>query len=243
MRPDNREKICPDGANQRFDIVGFDQDLSLEELDDHNDFVKQLDASKNPNDLRNRLLSIFKQLGFSDFAFMGFTQNHKPQIFLTTLPEELLTSYQDQRLYRHDMGLDYLKADNPTHFHHSDIQQIIDSTCALTQTFDKNREILALYQKFEFNDAYLMPYKPDGKEAGSQATNNKETKSKKTGKRGSLLFSLMAKGATAEEFMVLTESRGAILHLLGKTAIRVYQNNFKSHNSAPRINSETLGQI
>ena len=32
MRPDNRETICQDGANQRFDIVDFDQDLSLEEL-------------------------------------------------------------------------------------------------------------------------------------------------------------------------------------------------------------------
>ncbi len=231
MQPDNRENICPDGANQRFEI---DQGLSLEGLNDHNDFVKQLVASKTPNDFSNRLLSIVNQLGFSDFAFMGFTHNHKPHVFLTTLPEELLTSYQDQRLYKYDMGLDYLKANNPTHFYHSDIQQIIDSVCALTQTFDKNREILALYKKFEFNDAYLMPYKPVGKEVNAQ-----KTKSKETGNKDSLLFSLMAKGATASEFVALTESRRAVLHLLGETAIRVYQNNFKSHNPAPRINSES----
>ena len=238
MRPDNRETICQDGANQRFDIVDFDQGLSSEELNGHNDFIKQLDASKTPNDLSSRLLSIFNQLGFSDFSFMGITHNHTPQVLLTTLPEELLTSYQYQRLYKYDMGLDYLKADNPTHFHHSDIQQIIDSTCALTQTFDKNREILALYKKFEFNDAYLMPYKADGKKIDAR-----ETKSKETDNKDSWLLSLMAKGATAEEFMALTESRGAFLHLLGETAIRVYQNNFKNHNPAPQINPEPVGQI
>jgi|GEM_PF-4008281 len=238
MRPDNRETICQDGANQRFDIVDFDQGLSSEELNGHNDFIKQLDASKTPNDLSSRLLSIFNQLGFSDFSFMGITHNHTPQVLLTTLPEELLTSYQYQRLYKYDMGLDYLKADNPTHFHHSDIQQIIDSTCALTQTFDKNREILALYKKFEFNDAYLMPYKADGGKIDAC-----ETKSKETDNKDSWLLSLMAKGATAEEFMALTESRGAFLHLLGETAIRVYQNNFKNHNPAPQINPEPVGQI
>ena len=235
MRPDNRETICQDGANQRFDIVDFDQDLSLEELNGHNDFIKQLDASKTPNDLSSRLLSIFNQLGFSDFSFMGITHNHTPQVLLTTLPEELLTSYQYQRLYKYDMGLDYLKADNPTHFHHSDIQQIIDSTCALTQTFDKNREILALYKKFEFNDAYLMPYKADGKKIDAR-----ETKSKETGNKHSWLFSLMAKGATTEEFMALTESRGAVLHLLGETAIRIHRSKFKAHIPTPIASPKAL---
>jgi hypothetical protein len=148
------------------------------------------------------------------------------------LPKELLICYQGQSpLSRnksplsHDMILDYLKADNPTHFHHSDIQQIIENVCFLTQSFDKTREILALYKKFEFNDAYLMPYKCD---------------KKLTGNKDSLLFSLMAKGATQKEFIALTKSQGAALHLLGDTAIRVYQNRFNDHNPLPLIAPKPL---
>ena len=235
MQLDNRENIGLDEENQRFDIVGFDQGLRLEELNDHIVFVKQLVASKTPEDLSERLLNIFNNFGFSDFSFIGCTHNYKPHIFLTTLPEKLLADYQAQQFYRHDMTLDYLNADNPTHFHHSDIQQIIDSAGFLTQTFGQNRKILALYKKFGFNDAYLMPYKPSKEEI-----DGKETKRKDTDNKSNLLFSLMAKGATAEEFLALTESRGAVLHLLGDTAIRVYQSKFTSYNPAPRINSKSI---
>jgi|TARA_B110000879_G_scaffold212616_1_gene309727 hypothetical protein len=239
MQPDYRESICPDKDSQRFDIAGFDQSLRLEELIDHIEFVKYLAGSTTPEDLSKRLLKIFKQFGFSDFALMSFPDNQNPHVFLTSLPKELLICYQgqshlsqnksplsqDQSPLSQDMILDYLKADNPTHFHHSDIQQIIENVCFLSQSFDKTREILALYKKFEFNDAYLMPYKGDKK-----LTDNKD----------SLLFSLMTKGATQKEFIALTKSQGAVLHLLGDTAIRVYQNRFNDHNPLPLIAPKPL---
>ena len=236
-RPDNRGKTVLDKDDPRFSIIGFHEPLKLEELNDHIVFVKQLVVSKTPDDLRKRLLSIFNKLGFSDFSFLGFTHNYKPHVFLTTLPEKLLADYEAKKLYTRDMTLDYLKASNPTHIHHSDIQQIIDSPCIPTQTFDKNREILALYKEFGFNDAYLMPYKPGKEEIDGKETKSKEQR-KKAGSKGRMLFSLMAKGATAEEFMALTESRGAVLHVLGDTAVRVYQNKFISNKPAPRINSK-----
>jgi DNA-binding CsgD family transcriptional regulator len=247
MQTEHRESICPDIENPIFDIIGFEQGITPEELNDHVGFVKQLVASKSPADLKKCLLKIFSQFGFSDFSFTGFSHDHKPHFFLTSLPEELLASYQDQHLYKFDLALDYLKADNPTHFHHSDIQQIIEGACFLTQTFDKNQQILDLYKKFEFNNAYLMPYKNNRDEIA----NKQIDRQKKSGKnsdnqdcgyrdRDGMLFSLMAKGATQKEFMTLTEPRSAVLHLLGDTAIRAYQNNFNSHNPAPRIDTKPI---
>jgi hypothetical protein len=247
VQTEHRESICPDIENPIFDIIGFEQGITPEELNDHVGFVKQLVASKSPADLKKCLLKIFSQFGFSDFSFTGFSHDHKPHFFLTSLPEELLASYQDQHLYKFDLALDYLKADNPTHFHHSDIQQIIEGACFLTQTFDKNQQILDLYKKFEFNNAYLMPYKNNRDEIA----NKQIDRQKKSGKnsdnqdcgyrdRDGMLFSLMAKGATQKEFMTLTEPRSAVLHLLGDTAIRVYQNNFNSHNPAPRIDTKPI---
>lgn len=224
MQPDNREGHCPDQENLRFDIADFDQGLNLEELNDHIDFVKQLVASKNPKDLGKHLLNIFNQFGLTDFALMGCPDNHRPHFYLTSLPKELLACYQKQKFVKYDMSLDYLKTDSPSHFYHSDIQQIIEHGRLRTHSFEKNLEIIALYQKFEFNNAYLMPYK------ANKATGNTE----------SLLFTLVAKGMTSKKFMAITQSRRAVLHLLGNTAIRVYQNKFKSHNLAPRINPKPI---
>lgn len=223
MQPDSGKETCPDQENLRFDIVGFDQSLKLQELNDHIGFVKQLVASKTPDDLRKRLLNIFNQFGLTDFTFTGYC-NHKPHCHLTSLPEELLDCYQSQKLDKYDMALDYLRTDNPGHFYLSDIQQIIEDGRFLTHTFEKNLEIIALFNRFEFNNAYLMPYKVD------KETGNKET----------VLFFLMAKGVTAKKFITLTKSHSAALHLLGDTAIRVYQNKFTSHNPTPRINPKPL---
>jgi len=258
-RPDNRGKTVLDKDDPRFSIIGFHEPLKLEELNDHIVFVKQLVVSKTPDDLKKRLLSIFNKLGFSDFSFLGFTHNYKPHVFLTTLPEKLLADYEAKKLYTRDMTLDYLKASNPTHIHHSDIQKIIDNPCIPTHTFNKNREILALYKEFGFNDAYLMPYKTDEElfalekadeeEANEVVVDKEEIKSKEQikkaarNRKGRMLFSLMAKGATAEEFKALTESRGAVLHGLGDTAVRVFKNKFISKNPAPKINPKALKLI
>ena len=225
MLPDYRESNCPDKDGQSYDIADFDQSLRLKELINHLDFVEYLVASETPRDLSKRLLKIFNQFGFSDFALMGFPHNHKPHVFLTSLPKELLVCYQGPGAFSHDMLLDYLKTDNPTHFHHSDIQQIIESACIPIQNSDKNRGRLELYKKFEFYDAYLMPY----------TGNNPEKENKDR-----LLFSLLTKRATPKEFMALTKFRGAALHLLGDTAIRVYQNRFNDHNPLPRIDPKPI---
>ena len=229
MQSEYKESICPDIENPIFDIIGFDQDITPEELNKHTGYAKQLAASKSPTDLRKRLLTIFNQFGFSDFSFIGLSHRYKPHFFLTSLPDELLTKYQNQRLYKYDLALDYLKADNPSHFHHSDIQQIIEGACFLTQTFDKNQQILDLYKKFEFNDAYLMPYKNNwDKIVNETADRQEKTDNQGFGNQGGIMLSLMAKGATHKEFIGLTESRGAVLHLLGDIAIRVYQNDFNN---------------
>lgn len=245
MQPEHKDGICSDVENPIFDIIGFEQGITPEELNDHVGFVKQLVASKTPSDLKQRLLKIFNPLGFTDFSFFGFSHHYKPHFFLTSLPEELLTSYQDQRLYKHDMALDYLKADNPSHFHYSDIQQIIEGACFLTQTFGKNQQILDLYSKFEFNNVYVMPYKNNRDEIANKETDRQKKTGKITvgqgcGNQDGILFSLMTKGATQKEFIALTESRGAVLHLLGDTAIRVYQNNFSNQNPAPRIDTKPI---
>lgn len=233
MQPLKSTGIKRENGELIFTLTSYDRGLKPEELNDHIGYVRKLVASKTPEDLKERLLDIFNQLGFSDFAFMSCYHNHKPHFFLSSLPKQFLTCYQEQRLDRQDMAIDYVRTGNTKHFHLSEIQKIIDGTRFQTQTFKENLKILALYKKFEFNDAYLMPYEANRPQINSLSKDSAKAVSKDADDKKRLLFALMAKGATQEEFLALTESRDAVLYLLGDTAIRIYQSQFKKYNPAP----------
>jgi len=203
--------------------AGPDQTFTPEELIAHIDFVRQLTQAISPDDLAKRLLKVLDHFGFSDFIFLRQVPGQPPDFFFTSAPRELVDQYLGQHLYRQDMALDYLQTDNPNHFYQSDIQQIIEDGRLLTHTFEKHLEIIALFNKFEFNNAYLMPYRAN-EETGSE----------------SVLFFLMAKGVPAKKLIALAKPHGAALHLLGDTTIRVYQHKFKSHKPTLRINPKPL---
>jgi hypothetical protein len=240
MQSGNDVGIKKENGNLIFAIAGYDRGLKAEELNDHIGYVKKLVASKTPEDLKERLLDILNQLGFSDFAFMGCFHNHKPHFFLSSLPKEFSTHYQDHRLDRYDMAIDCVRTGNSSHFYLSDIQQIINGTRLQTHTFEENQKILELYKKFEFNDAYLMPYKAKRDEISSLSDDQVKTASKDADVKSRLLVALMAKGATQEEFFALTKSRDAVLYLLGDTLIRVFQNQFKNYNPAPQTDLKPI---
>lgn len=212
-------------VTQKFDIAGLEQSLTLDELINHIELVRELTASRSPRDLKKRLIKALKRLGFSDFVFMRYPLNQTSNFFLNSLPKELLALYQDQGLYEHDMALDYLKAGNTENLHFSKIQKAIESALFLTHTFKQNLKILALYKRFEFNDVFLIPIRVHKENRG-----NKE----------SLLLAVMAKGSTQKEFMALTEKCGEALRLIGDTVLRIHQIKFTNHKPLVPTNPKPI---
>ena len=225
MKPKSYETISSKGVIQKFDIVGLKQGLMLDELISHIEFVRELAASRNPRELKKRLIKALTCIGFSDFAFMRYPLNQTSNFFLNSLPKELLVFYQEQKFYEHDMAVDYLKAGNTEDLYFSQIQKTIESSSFLTHTFTQNLRILALYKKFEFNDAYLIPIRTQ-----REHRSNKE----------SLLLAVMAKGSTQKEFMMLIENSGEALRLLGDTALRIHQAKFTNHNPQVPTNPKPI---
>lgn len=246
MKQGKKESSSPNiKKNPTFDLVGFDTPLTLPQMTAHIGFIHDLLLSETPEDLTDRLLKILADLGFSDFSFVGFSYNYKPHVYLSSLPKELLSSYQNMNCYRDDMVLDYVKTKNPAHFHHSDIQDLIERAEFPTLTFDKNIEILALYKQFEFNNIYLMPYKHNDDDEEYVILGNRFNKNKKPNpgenlRKNGILFSILAKGVSAKDFVELSKPLNAVLHLLGDTTIRIYESRFHNHNPLPKVNPKSM---
>ncbi len=225
MQQEHQGNISSDGANQTPHIAGADQDITLDVLINQIEFIRELTVSQNPDDLSQRLISVLNRFGFSDFALMRCSLSQASNFFLTSLPKELLDDYRKQRLYQHDMVLDYLKTGNPIPLHYSTIQRAIENASFLTHTFAQNLEILALYQQFEFSDAYVIPIQIHSGGKGDEE---------------GLLFSVLARGVNQEEFVKMTEKCGAILRLLGDAVIRIYNTKFGDGKPKPVINPKPM---
>ena len=66
-------------VTQKFDIAGLEQSLTLDELINHIELVRELTASRSPRDLKKRLIKALKRLGFSDLS-LCVTLSTKHQI-------------------------------------------------------------------------------------------------------------------------------------------------------------------
>jgi|SaaInlStandDraft_1057018.scaffolds.fasta_scaffold212753_1 hypothetical protein len=157
MQPEKKGSNFLKVAPQRFSLANYKQNLATEKLASHIAFVLELAVSRNPNELKKRLIIALKYFGFSDVAFMRHPLNQSFNFFLNSLPKELITSYQDRRFYEFDMALDYLRTGCTNNLYLSEIQQTISKASFLNHTFIQNLDILGLYRRFEFNDAYLIP--------------------------------------------------------------------------------------
>lgn len=192
--------------------AGADQVLSSQELIDHIDFVHQLTSTKTADDLAKQLLKLLDRFGFSDFIFFRQTSGQPPDFFFTSVPQELISQYLEQNLYRRDMVLDYLKTANPEHLHLSAVKHVIEKSPIETLTFSQNLKMLDLYREFCFHDAYLIPIRL--------------TKKEKPELRKNLLFAVLCKNVTGKEFLQLTKDRGPALHALGDAVARIYDLRF-----------------
>jgi DNA-binding NarL/FixJ family response regulator len=220
MPTTKRELISAEKPEPRFGMLGLDEDISVHTLNNHIGFVKQLSASINPNDLCKRLQKALKTLGFSDFALMNLSQNQDSNFTLSSLPAELTTCYQKQHVYAYDMALDYLKTGNLKHIDSSVIEKFINNSLIQTHTFDVNREIKALYEKFDFNDIYMMPIKLDRFDSESMER---------------MMFCIMAKGVSHKKFKKLTKANGDAAYLLGDAAELLHQSKFTDRTPKPKI--------
>jgi len=244
MQLEKHRGIREVNGEQRFDIIGRDEGLSLDALINHIEFVNQITDAKNPEDLVERLLKALNQMGFSDFALMGSPVGQKANFFLSSLPSEFISGYEENHYHRHDMLLDYLKTGISKHLHYSSLQQSLDDAPFHTYTFTRNLEILALYKEFKFNDAYLMPITIDWGDRRNSDKNQPQTEGDKDkikkANRDRLMFVVMAKGASKKEFQALTNDSGTAIRLLGDTAIRIHRSKFKTHTPPPIASPKAL---
>lgn len=217
MSPKGRETRDTTETFKMHSSAGPDQVLSSLELIDHIDFVRQLTPARSPDDLAKRLLKVLDRFGFSDFIFLRQAPGQPPDFFFTSVPQELVSQYLDQHLYRQDMVLDYLKTANPEHLQLSAVQHTIEKAPIETLSFFQNLKMLNVYKAFSYHDAYLVPIR---------VPKDKPEDRKNQEKRKSLLFAVLCKDATREEFLQLTKDCGPALHSLGDAVARIHELKF-----------------
>lgn len=101
------------------------------------------------------------------------------------------------------MVLDYLRTANPGHLQLSAVQQIVENAAIETLSFSRNLKMLNLYQEFGYSDAYLVPIRvPKNRKENREGQQERQrTKgNQRENNRENLLFTVLCKGATKEEF-------------------------------------------
>lgn len=178
-------------------LEAFQDNTALEILINQIEFVRMLSKSRNTRDLNQRILKVLAPLGFSDFSIIRIAPGWAVDNSLTSLPSALVKAYQEDRFYKYDMALDYLMTGCLNPVYQSIIAQAIETSPLLTHTFEKNQDLLALYKRFHFHDAFLIPVELSTARPGE-----------------GILFSVLSKRTDPEEFRVKVERCKPILQLL-----------------------------
>lgn len=175
----------------------LDSDIALDILINQIEFVRMLSKSRNIGDLSQRILKVLASLGFSDFSIIRTAPGWAVDNSLTSLPDDLVNSYQEQLFYEHDMALDYLMTGCLNPVYHSTISRVIDTAPLLTHTFERNQELLELYKRFGYHNALLIPVELPAAKVGE-----------------GILFLVLAKGLDSQEFLAKADRCKPVLQLL-----------------------------
>ena len=206
---------------------GFEDDMMLDVLTNNTEFVRLLSEVEDADSFNQRILAVLKPLGFSDYAVVRKTLCRDIDIPFSSIPKELIAIYKAKKYYRYDMVLDYLEAGNLDPIYLSMIAHVIDDAPLMTHTFKQNLKILALYKRFDVNDAYLIPIK-----------SNK--RSDKNNDNCRVLLSVIAKGATREEFSLKVRRCKPILHVLAEAVNYIAETKFYPPQARQVINPRPL---
>lgn len=178
-------------------LACFEDDVALDILINQIEFVRMLSKSQNIKDLNQRILKVLAPLGFSDFFIIRIAPGWAVDNSLTSLPAGLVEAYEADMFYKYDMAIDYLMTGCLNPVYQSTIANVIETASLLTHTFEKNQDLLALYKRFDFHDAYMIPV---------------ELSTAKVGE--GILFSVLSKRTDSEEFRARVERCKPILQLL-----------------------------
>ena len=147
-----RQKHCSGSAEQATQTtlsIKLDQDSIFEHLNE----------STCLDSLKKLTQDIVERLGFSDFSFLRINRNwYTGESFglLTSLPDEFITPYTNERLFESDMVLSYCR-DNIQPVFASEIYDYIDRAPFDTALTRSNRTIIKTYKRFGYVDQYIIP--------------------------------------------------------------------------------------
>ncbi len=192
-------------------------------LIDQNEFAGQLEAANDIDDFNQRLLAMLDSLGFSDYAIVRRTRRRGLDIPFCSMPKELMATYQIKKYYQYDMVLDYIDAGNLDPIYLSMVSRVIERAPLLTETFKQNLQIMALYQRFDVNDMYLIPVKSN--------SHNPDDR---------ILFSVVSKGVDQEAFLQIVNRCKAVLQTLAETVNIIAEPRFYPSESGQIINPGPL---
>ncbi len=208
---------------KKLDIEALQDDLALDVLINQIEFVRILAGAADIADFNRRIVTVLESLGFSDYVVASKSISGAANIPFSSMPKELKEAYQAERFSRYDMVMDYMETGSLEPVYLSAIGEVVERASLITQTFKKNLEILALYKRFEVNDAYLLPVKTN-RHKGEDKT----------------LFAVISKGTSREEFRQMVERCKPILRLLADAVNFIGETKFYPRKSRQPINPRPL---
>lgn len=133
-----------------------DRKALLPQMMSETKIYKYLMLSCDVEDLKNRVLVLVNQLGFTDFGFTLMETLNEKEGLLFSGPVELIEAYYHDAYYEHDMLCKYL-AENTDPIFQSALFDYAQSAPFTTEEIKCNRELAGLLESFGYNDAYVLP--------------------------------------------------------------------------------------
>lgn len=173
------------------------------------DYIRRLSSANTVESFNKQILSMLSALGFTDYALVCKSELNSIESPHNSLSDELFNEYEEGKYCRFDMVLDYIHAGETDPILLSMIGHIIETAPMMTYSFEKNLQILALYRKFNINDAYVIPVQS---------------------RRGSgydrAVFSVIAAGTDSEQFLMLVERYAPLLRVLADAVSLISETKF-----------------
>jgi len=173
------------------------------------DYIRRLSSANTPEAFNKQILSMLSALGFTDYALVCKSALNSIESPHNSLPDELFNEYEEGKYCRFDMVLDYIHAGEADPILLSMIGHIIETAPMMTYSFGKNLQILALYRKFNIDDAYVIPVQSQRGSGYDRA-----------------VFSVMAAGTDSDQFLTLVDRYSPLLRVLADAVSLISETKF-----------------
>ena len=187
------------------------------------DFIGRLSGTNSPEEFNKEILELVSSLGFTDYALVCKTSLNSIEAPHSSLPKELFKEYEKGRFCHTDMVLDYIHGGEAEPVRLSMIKQVIESTPLMTYTFEKNLQILALYKKFNIEDAYVIPVSSDRGSGYNRA-----------------VFSVMGLGMSREKFAFSIRRYSTLLRVLADAVSFISETHYLPSRPSENIKAKPL---